>query len=88
MAFTTIISAAELAEHVDDPAWVVLDARFTLDDEQWGKAAYAVGHLPGAQQADLGTDMAGPIIDGVTGRRPFPDPADFARRLGDAAYHP
>ena len=83
MAFTTIISAAELAEHVDDPAWVVLDARFTLDDEQWGKAAYAVGHLPGAQQADLGTDMAGPIIDGVTGRRPFPDPADFARRLGE-----
>jgi thiosulfate/3-mercaptopyruvate sulfurtransferase len=26
--------------------------------------------------------MAGPIVTGVTGRRPFPDPADFARQVG------
>ena len=83
LAFTTIISAAELAEHLDDPTWAILDARFTLDDEQWGKAAFAAGHIPGAQQADLGTDMAGPIITGVTGRRPFPEPDEFARRLGE-----
>jgi thiosulfate/3-mercaptopyruvate sulfurtransferase len=82
LAFTTIIDAAELAGHLDDEEWVVLDARFTLDDEQWGKAAFAAGHIPGAQQADLATHMAGPIIPGVTGRRPFPDPDDFARQLG------
>ncbi len=83
LAFTTIISAAELAQHLGDPTWVILDARFTLDDEQWGKTAFAAGHIPGAQQADLGTDMAGPIIPDVTGRRPFPEPDEFGRRLGE-----
>jgi thiosulfate/3-mercaptopyruvate sulfurtransferase len=61
---------------------VLLDARFTLDDEQWGKTQFAAGHLPGAQQADLADHLAGPIVTGVTGRRPFPDPQDFARQLG------
>ena len=81
MVFTALISPAELAAHLDDADLVILDARFTLDDEQWGKAAYAAGHIPGARQADLADDLAGPIIAGVTGRRPFPDPADFATRL-------
>ncbi len=81
MTFTTLISVADLAANIADPTWVVLDARFSLDDEGWGKVAYAQGHLPGAIQADLADDLAGPIIPGVTGRRPFPDPAVFAERL-------
>jgi thiosulfate/3-mercaptopyruvate sulfurtransferase len=81
MTFSTLVSTAELAEHVDDPDWLVLDARFTLDDESWGTRAYAEGHIPGAVRADLGTDMSGPIVEGVTGRRPFPEPADFAATL-------
>jgi thiosulfate/3-mercaptopyruvate sulfurtransferase len=81
-SYATLISAAELATIIADPDVVVLDARFTLDDEGWGQRAFAEGHLPGAQQADLGRDLAGPIIPGVTGRRPFPDPEEFARRLG------
>ena len=81
MTFTTLISVADLAANIDNPAWVVLDARFSLDDEGWGKVAYAEGHLPGAIQADLADDLAGPIIPGITGRRPFPDPDIFAERL-------
>ncbi|MEK9665385.1 MAG: sulfurtransferase [Candidatus Nanopelagicales bacterium] len=81
MDFTTLITVNELREHLDDPHLVILDARFTLDDEQWGKAVYAEGHIPGAHQADTADDLAGPIITGVTGRRPFPDPADFAATL-------
>lgn len=88
MAFTTLVSAAELAGHLDDQNWVILDARFTLDDEQWGKAAFATGHVPGAQLADLADDLAGPIIPGVTGRRPFPDPVDFAARLSSWGIGP
>ena len=83
MGYTTLISAGQLAEILDDPDTVVLDARFTLDDEGWGQRVYPEGHIPGAQQADLALHMAGPIIPGVTGRRPFPDPDDFARRLGE-----
>jgi len=81
MTFSTLVTTQELAAHLDDPAWVVLDARFTLDDEAWGSRAYTEGHIPGALRADLAIDMAGPIIEGVTGRRPFPEPADFAARV-------
>lgn len=80
--FRTLIGAADLAAILGDDDVVVLDARFTLEDEEWGARAYAEGHIPTAQQADLARDLAGPIIPGVTGRRPFPDPDDFIRRLG------
>lgn len=82
MAFTTLISAAELKALVGQPDVVVLDARFSLDDEQWGQRAYLDGHIPGAQQADLAEHLSGEIIEGVTGRRPFPDPDRFAAQLG------
>jgi len=81
MAFTTILSAQTLAEHLDNPNWLVIDARFTLDDEQWGRNEYERAHIPGAIYADLGTDLSGPIIPGKTGRRPLPDIATFARTL-------
>jgi thiosulfate/3-mercaptopyruvate sulfurtransferase len=81
MPFETLVSTSDLAARIGDPGWVVLDARFTLDDESWGTAAYAESHVPGALRADLATDMSGPIIEGVTGRRPFPDADAFAERL-------
>jgi len=80
-SYRTTISAIQLAERAHEPDLVILDARFTLDDEEWGAKAYAEGHLPGAQYANLATHLAGPIIPGVTGRRPFPDPAEFAATL-------
>jgi thiosulfate/3-mercaptopyruvate sulfurtransferase len=79
--YTTTISAAELAELGQSPDLVILDARFTLDDEDWGARAFAEAHIPGAQFANLATDLSGPVIPGVTGRRPFPDPDTFVRTL-------
>ncbi|MCX6460287.1 MAG: sulfurtransferase [Actinobacteria bacterium] len=81
MTYTTTITSAELGEHLTDPKWVVLDARFDLEDESLGAQLYAESHVPGAHYADLGRHMAGPIIPGVTGRRPFPDAGEFARTL-------
>jgi thiosulfate/3-mercaptopyruvate sulfurtransferase len=81
MPFTTTIAAEEVARHLRDPDWVVLDARFSLDDEGWGEAAYLDGHVPGARHAHLGRDLAGPIVPGKTGRRPLPTPAGFAATL-------
>lgn len=81
MAYSTITSTETLAEHLDDPDWVILDARFTLDDEQWGKAEYQKSHVPGAIYADLAHDLAGTIVAGRTGRRPLPDPSTFAATL-------
>ncbi|MGI9196915.1 MAG: sulfurtransferase [Candidatus Nanopelagicales bacterium] len=82
MDFRTLITVEELRARLDDPDLVILDARFSLDDEQWGKRAYADGHIPGALQADTADHLAGTIVPGVTGRRPFPEPDDFARQLG------
>ena len=78
----TIVSADWLRAHLGDPGLVVLDARFSLDDEEWGHRAYLEGHVPGALYADTATHLAGEIIPGVTGRRPFPEPERFAAQLG------
>ena len=81
MTFTTLISTDELEQRLRDPQLVLLDARFSLDDEAWGTRAYVESHIPGALRADLSDVLSGQVIDGVTGRRPFPEPEAFARQL-------
>ncbi|CAB4941838.1 MAG: sulfurtransferase [Actinobacteria bacterium] len=81
MTFTTLISTDELDQRLRDPQLVLLDARFSLDDEDWGTSAYDDSHIPGALRADLSAHLSGPVIEGVTGRRPFPEPETFARQL-------
>lgn len=78
----TIVSADWLRDHLGEPGLVILDARFSLDDEDWGARAYGEGHIPGALYADTATHLAGEIVPGVTGRRPFPEPDRFAEQLG------
>ncbi|WP_179400707.1 sulfurtransferase [Burkholderia guangdongensis] len=71
--YTTLISAANLAERVAAaPASVVLfDCRFDLADTGAGEAAYAAGHLPGAQYLHLDRDLSGRKT-GTNGRHPLP----------------
>jgi thiosulfate/3-mercaptopyruvate sulfurtransferase len=76
-----LITATELAGHLDDPSWVVVDCRFTLTDPAAGPATYARSHIPGARYANLDDDLArhpGPR----DGRHPLPAAEDFAARLG------
>lgn len=73
MPHTTIVAPHTLAEGLGRPDWLVLDARFSLDDEAWGRSAHAEAHIPGALYADLATDLAGAIVPGKTGRRPLPE---------------
>jgi len=72
MLIDTIISVAELAIHLDDPDWVIVDGRFKLADPDQGQKDYAAAHIPGAVYAHLDHDLSGPIIKGVTGRHPLP----------------
>jgi thiosulfate/3-mercaptopyruvate sulfurtransferase len=76
-----LITPAELAQHLDDPSWVVVDCRFTLTDPAAGPAAYARSHVPGARYADLDQDLAR-RPGGRDGRHPLPAAAAFAARLG------
>jgi len=82
----TLISAADLAAHIDDPAWVVVDCRHDLMNLAAGRGAYASGHLPGAVFADIETVLSGARngADGVfLGRHPLPDREVLADALRD-----
>jgi thiosulfate/3-mercaptopyruvate sulfurtransferase len=74
--YTTLISAADLASHIDDPNWVVVDCRHDLANLSAGRDGYAVAHLPHAVFADMETDLSGAKrgADGVfRGRHPLPE---------------
>lgn len=81
MAYTTLISPAELAPQLDHPDWVVFDCRFVLDDPHAGRQQYAQGHIPGALYADLEADLSGTVIPGITGRHPLPPADAFVHKL-------
>src|SRR5918999_6553376 len=79
--FTTLVSAEELARHLNDTQWVVCDCRHDLADYAAGRRAYAQSHIPGARFVHLDEDLSGPKT-GLNGRHPLPHPATFALRLG------
>jgi thiosulfate/3-mercaptopyruvate sulfurtransferase len=87
--YTTLIEPADLAAHIDDPNWVVLDCRHDLVNLAAGRDAYAAGHLPHAQFADVETQLSGakrlPRDDGsegaFRGRHPLPDREAFIEQL-------
>jgi thiosulfate/3-mercaptopyruvate sulfurtransferase len=80
-AWRTLIGVHDLVAHRDAPGWRILDCRHDLADPQFGRRAYADGHLPGALFVHLDDDLSGPAT-GTNGRHPLPDPAAFAARLG------
>jgi thiosulfate/3-mercaptopyruvate sulfurtransferase len=78
---TTLVDAATLEAHLDDPQWIVCDCRHDLMDYESGRRAYAAGHIPGARFVHLDEDLSGPRT-GHNGRHPLPHPLTFALRLG------
>ncbi len=81
MSLAQLISASELVNRPAGPERLLLDCRFALDDLAYGQRSYAEGHIPGAVFADLERDLSGPIVKGVTGRHPLPDPQQLIERL-------
>lgn len=78
--YHTLVQAQAVAEHLRDPAWVLIDCSFDLSDPGNGESAYWEGHLPGAVYAHLDWDLAGPIT-ARSGRHPLPDPARLAAKF-------
>lgn len=76
-----LIAPRELAAHLDDPKWRIVDCRFELARPEQGRADYLAGHIPGAVYADLDRDLAAPIT-ATSGRHPLPAPEAFAATLG------
>ena len=78
--FTTLVDAATLASHLEDPHWVVVDCRHALADFSLGRKLYEHSHIAGAFFADVEVDLAGEKT-GRNGRHPLPDPGEFAAFL-------
>lgn len=83
----TIVSVEELAAHANDPAWVIVDCRHSLQDFTAGRRAYEQAHIPSAFFADVETELAGEKT-GANGRHPMPDPAHFAALLRELGVNP
>lgn len=79
--YTTLVSAADLARHLDDPDFVIFDCRHELTNPDFGPKAYAESHLPGARFAHVDRDLAAPLT-GRNGRHPLPEPQTFIDWLG------
>jgi thiosulfate/3-mercaptopyruvate sulfurtransferase len=79
--FDKLVSVDTLAAHTDDPAWRVFDCRHDLQNLDYGRQAYAKGHIPGALFLHLDSDLSG-AKTGSNGRHPLPDVATFAALMG------
>jgi len=68
----TLILPENLVGQLDNPDWLIIDCRFSLDDTARGRRDYRQAHIPGAIYAHLDDDLSAPVISGKTGRHPLP----------------
>jgi thiosulfate/3-mercaptopyruvate sulfurtransferase len=85
--FKTLISPEQLAPHLADPEWAVVDCRFDLADPPKGERSYLESHIPGARYADLERDLSG-AKTGANGRHPLPSPEEMRQRFGALGITP
>ncbi|MBV8403908.1 MAG: sulfurtransferase [Gammaproteobacteria bacterium] len=78
---TTLIEPGELASHLNDPDWAIIDCRFDLARPDWGAQAYAAGHIPHALHAHLDQDLSAPRTP-RSGRHPLPPAEALALTFG------
>ena len=84
MAHTALIATNQLEAALGDPALVVVDCQFNLNDTGAGERAYRTAHVPGAVYVHLDRDLSAEKT-GTTGRHPLPAPETAAAtfsRLG------
>ena len=79
-----LMDADSLRQKIDDPRLIIVDCRHQLSDVEYGRRAYAQGHIPGAWFLHIDEDLAGAKhgSDGqFRGRHPLPDRDVLTRRL-------
>lgn len=83
MDYKTIIPGNVLRNYLEDPNWVIIDCRFSLEDSDEGMREYLKAHIPGAIYAHLDEQLCGTIIPGKTGRHPLPTVDDISRTFSN-----
>jgi thiosulfate/3-mercaptopyruvate sulfurtransferase len=79
--FRTLIAPADLAPHLADENWIVVDCRFDLAAPDRGEQLYLESHIPGARYAHLDRDLSGEKT-GSNGRHPLPSAEQMRDRFG------
>jgi thiosulfate/3-mercaptopyruvate sulfurtransferase len=87
VAHSTLVTTEEMAAHLSDPSWAIVDCRYNLTDEAWGEQQYQDAHIPGAVYASLGRNLSGPS-DGRNGRHPLPGHEAMAEAFGRFGVRP
>jgi thiosulfate/3-mercaptopyruvate sulfurtransferase len=78
--YTTLVSTSELASHLNGD-WAIVDCRYDLHNEPWGRKQYVASHIPGAMYAGLTPDLSSDPT-GRNGRHPLPDIDALTATLG------
>ena len=81
MPLAQLISTEHLQQRLGQQNLLILDCRFALEDPAYGRRSYLDRHIPGAHFLDLEQDLSAPVVKGVTGRHPLPDPSALVERL-------
>jgi len=81
MTYTTLISASQLHQNLNNPNWIIIDCRFSLANYDAGHYAYRHGHIANARYADLNKDLSAQPTE-LTGRHPLPDFNVISQKLG------
>ena len=82
-----LVTTEELARHLDDPDWIVIDTRHELTNPETGPRLYAEGHIPGAFFMHVDHDLSAPKT-GQNGRHPLPDIETFAAKVNERGVGP
>jgi thiosulfate/3-mercaptopyruvate sulfurtransferase len=85
--FKTLIAPADVAPHLADDQWVIIDCRFDLADPPKGEQLYLESHIPGARYAHLDRDLSG-VKTGSNGRHPLPTAEEMRERFGALGIGP
>jgi len=85
--YQTLITVEQLASIIKDDSIVVLDCRYYLADWTKGRKEYLHSHIPGAYYLDIGYDLSAPVIKGITGRHPLPNPEVLASTLQETGLN-
>lgn len=74
-----LVNVDDVAAH---PEWRLFDCRHDLKNTEYGRQAYAKGHIPGALFLHLDDDLSG-TKTGSNGRHPLPTIEAFAQRMSE-----
>ena len=81
MKYTTYLSVSECVDFLQNPGWVFIDCRYSLQEPDQGYQDYLKGHIPGSIYVHLDRDLSGKVVAGKTGRHPLPEIEPFVERI-------